>query len=230
MVHNRFVARTRPPDRIEKIADSARRLFSQQGYRNTQVSDVAKLAQVATGTLYLYARSKEDLFHLALQHAMGHELGRREGLTSGGNLEAIRAEFSVERLLPKLAASASSPCRFGLEEIVGEFFDTVSRIGSAVWLVESCAKEWPELHAVFYSQVRTEVLQRLTVYLEQEIAAGRVRSMPSPAIAARLINETIAWFAMHRLGDADGHRLTIAEARTTTIDALTHAYKLPETQ
>ncbi len=63
---------------------------------------------------------------------------------------------------------------------------------------------------------------RLTRYLERRIASGALRAVPDPATAARLVLETITWFARHRLGDADSANIEDAIARETTIDFLVH--------
>jgi TetR/AcrR family transcriptional regulator, fatty acid metabolism regulator protein len=48
------------------ILDAARTVFSRQGYDRASVEDVAGEAGVAKGTLYLYFKSKEELYLAAL--------------------------------------------------------------------------------------------------------------------------------------------------------------------
>jgi AcrR family transcriptional regulator len=48
------------------ILDAARTVFSRQGYAGASVEDVAGEAGIAKGTLYLYFKSKEDLYLAAL--------------------------------------------------------------------------------------------------------------------------------------------------------------------
>ena len=45
-----------------KILDAALKIFSEKGYAPAVLDDVARAADVAKGTLYLYFRDKEDLF------------------------------------------------------------------------------------------------------------------------------------------------------------------------
>jgi AcrR family transcriptional regulator len=49
-------------DKKTKILDAAIKLFTRQGYHETKLDEVAKQAEIAKGTLYLYYKSKEDLF------------------------------------------------------------------------------------------------------------------------------------------------------------------------
>ena len=48
------------------ILDAARTVFSQKGYAQAAVEDVAEQARIAKGTLYLYFKSKEELYLAAL--------------------------------------------------------------------------------------------------------------------------------------------------------------------
>ncbi len=48
------------------ILEAALRIFSEKGYAQTRLSDVADEVGVAKGTLYLYFSSKEDLFRAAI--------------------------------------------------------------------------------------------------------------------------------------------------------------------
>ncbi len=49
-------------DKRERIIDAAIKLFTRLGYHQTKLDEVARQAEIAKGTLYLYFRSKEDLF------------------------------------------------------------------------------------------------------------------------------------------------------------------------
>jgi TetR/AcrR family transcriptional regulator, repressor for uid operon len=47
----------------EKIIESAIECFAKTGFDRTKMEDIANIAGVSKGTLYLYFRSKEDLFY-----------------------------------------------------------------------------------------------------------------------------------------------------------------------
>jgi AcrR family transcriptional regulator len=47
--------------RLQRIVAAARDLFIDKGFSNTTIQDIAAEADVGLGTLYLYAKSKEDL-------------------------------------------------------------------------------------------------------------------------------------------------------------------------
>src|SRR6478752_1839269 len=50
-----------PSNKRERILRAAIDTFAESGYFNAKVSDVAKAAGVADGTIYLYFAGKEDL-------------------------------------------------------------------------------------------------------------------------------------------------------------------------
>jgi TetR/AcrR family fatty acid metabolism transcriptional regulator len=52
---------TRAGDKRERILDAAVRVFARKGFYATRVSEVAKAAGVADGTIYLYFKSKDEL-------------------------------------------------------------------------------------------------------------------------------------------------------------------------
>ncbi|WP_028548081.1 TetR/AcrR family transcriptional regulator [Paenibacillus sp. UNC451MF] len=49
-------------DKKKNMIDAALKLFEDQGYHQTKVSDIVREAGVAQGTFYLYFQGKEDLF------------------------------------------------------------------------------------------------------------------------------------------------------------------------
>ncbi len=54
-------AKRRSGDKRERILNAAVRVFAKNGFYATRVSEVAKAAGVADGTIYLYFRSKDEL-------------------------------------------------------------------------------------------------------------------------------------------------------------------------
>jgi TetR/AcrR family fatty acid metabolism transcriptional regulator len=51
----------RDPDKPQQIIEAAVRVFARKGYFNSRVSDVAREAGIAAGTIYLYFKTKEDI-------------------------------------------------------------------------------------------------------------------------------------------------------------------------
>jgi len=66
-----------PPPKREALLRAAIDVFAERGYFNAQVADIARAAQVAAGTVYLYFRSKDDLLVSIFERTM------REALAEG---------------------------------------------------------------------------------------------------------------------------------------------------
>lgn len=85
--------RVKSPNKREIIIDAAEKVFASKGYHNARISDVAKEANVAEGTIYLYFESKEDLLLAIFKDRMGKWV---EGLkmelskVSGSPIEKLR--------------------------------------------------------------------------------------------------------------------------------------------
>jgi len=53
--------RVKGGDKRERILDAAVRVLAEKGFHSTRISEVAKAAGVADGTIYLYFKSKDEL-------------------------------------------------------------------------------------------------------------------------------------------------------------------------
>jgi TetR/AcrR family fatty acid metabolism transcriptional regulator len=62
--------------KYEAILRAAAKVFARSGYFNAKVSDVARTAGVADGTVYLYFKNKDDLLTSIFSWAMGEFLSR----------------------------------------------------------------------------------------------------------------------------------------------------------
>ena len=62
------MTRTKSDAKRKAILDAALELFSGYGYRRTSVEDVARSANIAKGTVYLYFANKEALFAEVCRH------------------------------------------------------------------------------------------------------------------------------------------------------------------
>jgi AcrR family transcriptional regulator len=228
------MGRKRPDDRLARLVECGARVFTERGYRRTQMADVARAMGVAPGTLYLYVQSKEALFDLVVQRAfLDNEaaLPRRLPIATprpGLTLRHVRRRSADESHLPCLDAALRRrrpvDPRAELAEVVHELHGFIAHKRGAIRLLERCALDWPQLAEVFYTDVRRGLLRRLTSLLERRMAQRQLRRVAHPAAAARLILETISWFAMHRHGDQDAANIDDATAEETVVDALVNAY------
>ncbi len=223
------MARKIPEERFDQLVDAATEVFIARGYRLTQMSDIAKALGVAKGTLYGYVESKEALFQLCLFNAdrkealvvpevlpiptpkpgkMGREL--RKLLSSAAVPGPLSAALELER--------AEDP-RAELEEIITSFYQTLERFCRSIKLIDRCS-EHPELGNIWQTSGREAPRAALVQYLEARIAAGQIRVVNNPRLAARIIIETCTTWAVHIKWDRSPEDFDPDEARENVVEFL----------
>lgn len=94
------VTKTGSGDKRALILDAALNLFRHYGYRRTSMEDIARAANVAKGTLYIYFKSKDELFE-----ALARQLAR--------NVEASLNAVIDRELEPEEKISALLEAKLG---------------------------------------------------------------------------------------------------------------------
>jgi TetR/AcrR family fatty acid metabolism transcriptional regulator len=73
-VHSAAKKRKRAPDKRERILKAAIEVFAKNGFYATRVSEIAKTAGVADGTIYLYFKNKDDVLITIFEEGIGRLL------------------------------------------------------------------------------------------------------------------------------------------------------------
>jgi len=218
--------RTTPPERLTEVAQAATRVFGRLGHRRTHMADVATQAGLSSGAVYSYVESKEALFHLVFAHAFGQFA---DGVPSlplatpafAETLELIgqglRKAAATPRLRAALDQADPGDVQAELTAIIEERYDMIERMWPVLAVIERCAVDLPDLEALYYQRGRRGHLAQLTKYLEQRAASGHLRTMLDATVAARIVTETIVWFAWHRREDRDAALYDDERARRTVI-------------
>jgi AcrR family transcriptional regulator len=228
--------RRSPTERLDQLIEAAINVFMRLGYRRAQMADIAREMGVAPGTLYLYVESKEALFDLALRRACGNETRIDPDClplptpSPAQILAQLKTEFTLTAYgpAPETLAESLAPTevRAELTGVITDLYAGIHRRRRALSMIERSALDWPELHEYFYGR-RRDLVQSLAAYLQRRIDQGCLRPVPDTDAAARLILETIAWFAYHRMDDPVPDSMSEETARATVVDTLVHAY-LPD--
>ncbi|MEB2346118.1 MAG: helix-turn-helix domain containing protein [Deltaproteobacteria bacterium] len=222
-----------PENRFQDLLDTATAVFLEQGYRRTQVADVAARMGLSKGSVYTYVESKEALFDCVLRHADGSgrvelpELLPVPTPSTGATLELVEERLSEEGVLPALTAALArtrvTDVRGELEAVLGGLYDALARHRTAIKLVERCAPDYPELAKVWYRAGREDALARLGRYLDDRARRGRLRRFDDGAVAARIVLETLVFWAVHRHWDPSPQAVDEASAKRTALAFLTSA-------
>lgn len=118
--------------RLRRIVHAAEALFMEKGFTNTTIQDIADQADVGLGTLYLYARSKEDLLVLVFkQHILrmieqafdqvdpADELLDQMMTFFDGHIEYHKKDPSLSRtVLKELSFSSTEQRRMDIKQIM----------------------------------------------------------------------------------------------------------------
>jgi AcrR family transcriptional regulator len=214
---------------LDQLVESALGVFAQKGYARAQMADVAREMGVSQGTLYNYVESKEALFALLIERGLARDGERVEVAElpvrtppAGAMASRLRERLTELTALPALsrahARRSHDDVAGELTDVVEELYALIARTWRAVAAIERSALDEPELAGLYYVEVRRSIIERLTRYLESRIKSGQLRAVPDAPTAARLVLETIAWFAWHRHGDPDSAMIDDETARATVVD------------
>jgi TetR/AcrR family fatty acid metabolism transcriptional regulator len=109
----------RDPGKPQQIIDAAIRVFARTGFYNSRVSDIAREAGIASGTIYLYFKTKDEILVTLFREKMAEwvEAVRREIASEADPLAKLRRlvalHFSVLESNPDLAEVVQVELRQG---------------------------------------------------------------------------------------------------------------------
>jgi len=232
------MARRRPPDRFQQLWDAALRVFASKGLRRARMLDIARDMGVSPGSLYNYVESKEALFAWLVEY--GGEPGAvtvpgrlplptpRPGELEARLRERLDAGFRLARLDAALARRRVVDARGELDGVLREFWELVVRTRGAIAVVERSALDLPDLFAIWFVGARRAFFARVTRYVERRARSGHFRRVGDPSVAARLLVESVVFFARHRHGDPDPGLLPSDDAVREVVIPMLVASLMPD--
>lgn len=217
-----------PDHRFHDLIEAATTVFLEQGYRQTQMADVAARMGVAKGTLYLYVESKEALFDAVIRHADQSEpIALPDPLpvptpSPQSTLEEVRKRITDASDLPVMAAALArhraGDVRTELAEVVRELYRLLARHRMGIKLLDRCAKDYPQLAAVWFGTGRSGAVVLLRHYLDDRIRRGLIPPVPDVALTARMLLETVVFWAVHRHWDPAPDGTDEATVESAVVD------------
>jgi TetR/AcrR family fatty acid metabolism transcriptional regulator len=131
----------RDPDKPQQIIAAAIRVFARSGYYNSRVSDIAREAGIASGTIYLYFKTKDEILVTLFREKMAEwvALVRRELAAERNPVTKIRKivalHFKVLEENPELAEVVQVELRQGQKFFrgasaheVSAYFDVINNV------------------------------------------------------------------------------------------------------
>jgi TetR/AcrR family fatty acid metabolism transcriptional regulator len=193
----------RDPDKPQQIIEAALRVFARNGYYNSRVSDIAREAGIASGTIYLYFKTKDEILVTLFREKMASWV------------EEVRAEIAGE---PDAVAQ--------LRRLVALHFSVLEKNPD---LAEVVQVELRQGHKFFRGASAHEVSSYFALIqsiLEAGMAAGQIRADLPAKVATKMLFGAMDQMATSWVLGKRGYRLTDAADAVATIflrGALRHA-------
>jgi len=198
----------RKAERPGEIIDAALELFVAKGFMATRLDEVAKLAGVSKGTVYLYFDNKEALFKAVVETLVVPEIERTE--------QQIQAfDGSASELISQLVKQ--------WWESVGE-----SQLCGLPKLIIAEAGNFPELASFYVEHVIGRVRRGIAQLISRGIAEGEFKTC-DPAYAARLLLAPMVFAAIyqHSLLAYDSEPFEVSAYLDNHLDIFLHGLVAP---
>jgi TetR/AcrR family fatty acid metabolism transcriptional regulator len=182
------------PDKHRQIIDAAVRVFARNGYYNSRVSDIAREAGVASGTIYLYFKTKEEILVSLFREKMAEWVAY------------VRAELAP---VPDAVAK--------IRALVALHFRVLERDPA---LAEVVQIELRQGHKFFRGASAHEVsayFELINAILEEGQAAGTIRHDVPVKIATKVLFGAMDQVATSWVLGKRGYRLSEAADAVATV-------------
>ena len=146
----------RKEDRPAEITEAAMATFSEKGYAATRVEDVARRAGVSKGLLYLYFKTKEELFKAVIRSFVSPRLDALTGTIETTELSA--EEFLRGPFLEFARSLPASPARKLVRLMVAE------------------GPRHPDLIKWYWENVVSRGIDAIRSVIERGVRAGEFRA------------------------------------------------------
>jgi AcrR family transcriptional regulator len=173
--------RRRKTDRPAEIIAAALDVFADKGFAAAKLDDIARLAGISKGTLYLYFETKEEMFRAVVATTFAPDFEKMEAFASG-------FEGPVTQLFPIMLSSIAA-------------LAANSKIPAIAKMVIAESRNFPDLARIWHDDIVSRVLDTLTKLIARgqkrgELFAGDARlhafSLVGPMVMALLFREVFA--------------------------------------
>lgn len=156
--------------RRDQFVAAAEELFGRNGFHKTTIKEIAQLAGVSAGLIYVYVKTKEDVLFLVLKNVLG----------------------SYAHEIPKALKDVDDPIqRFCVA--VRAYCEVVGAKPNATLLAYRETKSLRAEQVVVIKEMELKTNQLLTQCIEECIAAGYFRSVNVELMAYRIVLLAHGW-------------------------------------
>ena len=145
----------RKEDRPQEITEAAFTAFAEKGYAGTRIEEVARRAGISKGLMYLYFKTKEELFKAVIRSVVVPQIDL--------------LERELDAAAPSAEAYLRGPVLTFMKGIPG------SRISVVIRLLIAEAPRHPDLVEFYWQNVASRGLAALQKLLDRGVAAGEFK-------------------------------------------------------
>ena len=146
----------RKEDRPQEITEAAFAAFAEKGYAGTRIEEVARRAGISKGLMYLYFKTKEELFKAVIRSVVVPQV------------ELLERE--LDAATPSAEAFLRGPVLTFMKGMPG------SRISVVIRLLIAEAHRHPDLVDFYWENVASRGLAALKRLLDRGVEAGEFRA------------------------------------------------------
>lgn len=189
-----YFQRMKDPDKPQQIIEAAIRVFARSGYYNSRVSDIAREAGIASGTIYLYFRTKEEILVTLFREKM--------------------AAF-VAHLRQEIAGEADPVAR--LRRLVTLHFSVLEQSPALAEVVQVELRQGQKFFRGASAHEVSAYFELIGSILEEGVATGRFRPDLPVKVATKVLFGAMDQVATSWVLGKRGYRLVDAADAVATI-------------
>ncbi len=197
--------RRRKEARPAELLAGALACFAERGFAATRLEDVAARAGVTKGTLYLYFRSKEELFKAVVRQSLVPSIARGEAIVAQSDEPSIAL---IERLLLEWAKLGTTP------------------LSAIPKLILTEAGNFPEIARFYHQEVVQRSMALFQAVLRRGVERGEFRPLDGELVTRCLVAPLLlAMLWRHSFEAQAKGALDISALCRTHIDLLKHGLR-----
>ncbi len=182
--------RRRKEDRPDEIAEAAFEAFAANGYSATKVEDVARRAGVSKGLLYLYYKTKEELFKAVIRNVVVRRIDLL--IAALENPDQSAEAFIRGPMLTLLKQMPGSPIAVVIRLMIAE------------------GPKHPDLVDYYWDNVASRGLEAFRGMLDRAVERGEFHACPAaeqPQLFIAPVIMSVIWRAVFSKRTLDSDRL-----------------------
>jgi AcrR family transcriptional regulator len=155
-------------DRRDQIIDAAIEVFGSKGLDTATVDQIAEAAGISKGTIYLYFKSKDEIFDVILTERSA--IPQFIDWMNAAKISTESVDYSLQSFF---------------EQIGNKFLNSMDSYFPVLRIVLADAYRYPLQAEHVYNNLILKANKMLAEFLSVQSKAGRIRKLESPLITAR---------------------------------------------